>query len=45
MTGKRKRRSVSRPLRHAKLYKALDLPKRWIAVLNGYRARSRSCRS
>ena len=36
MTSKRKRRRVSRPLRHAKLYKALGIPKTWIAVLNGY---------
>ena len=36
MTGQRKRRRVSRPLRHAKLYKALGIPKTWIAVLNGY---------
>lgn len=36
MTGKRKRRQVSRPLRHAKLYKALKLPKHWIAILKEY---------
>ena len=36
MTGKRKRRRVSRPLRHARLYKALKLPKSWIAILSGY---------
>ncbi len=36
MTSKRKRRSVSRSLKHAKLYKALGIPKTWIAVLNGY---------
>ncbi len=36
MTSKRKRRSVSRSLKHAKLYMALWIPKTWIAVLNGY---------